>query len=62
MHIVLRVSAVLDERVWYCGNSGCLNPCSKSMDHNSYFSSIHLRILTILLMTYIGMHFMQIIA
>ena len=54
MHIVLHTSAVLDGRVWHCGNGGCLNHCraSKSVRHNSYFTGGHLRIPTILLMTY----------
>ena len=54
MHIVLYASAALDGRVCYCGNSEHLNLCraSKSVSQNSYFTGSHLRILTILLMTY----------
>ena len=30
MHIALRASAILDGRVWYCGNGGHLNHCRAS--------------------------------
>lgn len=54
MSMIVSKRAVLDGRRWYCGKGGRLNRCegSKSVRHNSYFTGSHLRITTILMMTF----------